>query len=196
MGITIFDYLGEPKQHQKITPGNTATGFSKNCYRYRRWKLNFDDGDVELTVGSWIVGATSGAVGKIVEVVADSASWNNNTGYVVIDSWNGTAWTDNEEIKQAAQTTAANVNQPSPIREHQADYPFRGCMAKAALVSVYANTELVCFDGGTPDQTALIGQPMAAASSIILQDPKQIENFKALDYTASSAGIVQATFFF
>jgi hypothetical protein len=82
------------------------------------------------------------------------------------------------------------------MRLLEAGYPFKGKMAKAALVSVYANTELVCFDGSTPDQTALIGQPMAAASSIILADINQIIAFKCIDYTASSAGIVQATFFF
>lgn len=192
--MIIFDYLGRPLTHQKITPGNTATALSKYCYQYKRYKLNFDDGDVELTVGSWIVGATSGAVAKIVSVAADTSSWTDNTGYLIVDSWNGTAFQDNEEIKQAGSATAANVN--GLIAEIDTGYPYRDCMAKAALISVYANTELVCFDGGTPDQTALIGQPMAAASSIVLSDINAIKAFKTIDYTASSAGIVQATFFF
>jgi prophage DNA circulation protein len=192
--MIVSEYLGEPLTHQKITPGNTATGFNVNCYKYLRYRINFTDGDVELTVGSWIVGASSGAVSKIVEVNADTGTWTNNTGYIIVDSWNGTAWTNAEEIKQAAQATAANVS--GLIAAIDTGYPYKGCMAKAALVSAYANTELVCFDGSTPDQTALVGQPMAAASSIILADINQIRNFKAIDYTASSAGIIQATFFF
>ena len=194
--MIILDYLGEPLQHQKITPGNTATAFNVNCYKYLRWVLNLDAGTDELTVGSWIVGASSGAVAKVLSMTIATGDWasDNVAGYAVCDSWNGTAWTDNEKVNQAADATCADVN--GPMRLLEAGYPFKGKMAKAALVSVYANTELVCFDGSTPDQTALIGQPMAAASSIILADINQIIAFKCIDYTASSAGIVQATFFF
>jgi len=195
--MIIFDYLGEPLQHQKITPGNTATGFSASCYQYKRYRIDFDAGTDELTVGSWIVGASSGAVAKVLELgTLTGGSWagDNAEGYVIVDSWNGTAWTDNEKIKQAADATCGDVN--GVIHQLEEGYPWKGKMAKAALVSVYANTELVCFDGSTPDQTALIGQPMAAASSIILSDINAIKAFKTIDYTASSAGIVQATFFF
>jgi hypothetical protein len=194
--MIVSEYLGEPLQHQKITPGNTATGFNVNCYKYLMWILNIDAGTDELTVGSWIVGASSGAVAKVLSMTISTGDWgsDNVTGYAICDSWNGTAWTDNEKVKMAADATCADVN--GPMKSLEEGYPFKGCMAKAALVSAYANTELVCFDGSTPDQTALVGQPMAAASSIILADINQIRNFKAIDYTASSAGIIQATFFF
>ncbi len=197
--MIIFDYLGTPLTHQKITPGNTATALSKYCYQYKRFRLDFDAGTDELTVGSWIVGASSGAVAKIVSVSdLSSGSWSGDdaVGYLIIDSWNGTAFTDNEKIKQAADATCGDVDLVPTMVEIDTNYEWKNKMAKAALISVYANTELVCFDGGTPDQTALIGQPMAAASSIVLSDINAIKAFKTLDYTASSAGIVQATFFF
>ena len=161
--------------------------------------MNYDAGTDEITAGSWIIGASSAAVARVVSVTLSSGDWvdgNNAAGYLVVDSWTGKAWTDNEKIKQAGDATCADVNQPGAITEDVSGYPYKNMMAKAALVSVLTNTELVTFDGSIPDQTSLIGQPMAAASSIILQDINQIRNFYCIDYTASSAGIVQATFFF
>ena len=179
---------------QRITPGNTATALSKYCYNYQRFKIVFTDGDVELTENSWIVGAYSGATAKIVEVHADTAVWTDNTGYIIVDSWNGTAWTASEEIKQAAQATVANVS--GLIRTIDTDYPYRGMQAKSALVCVLANTVLVDLTGGTPDPTALIGIPMIANSSYVLRNIKSIMDFKVIDRVASSAGTVDITYFF
>lgn len=192
--MVMFEDLGVALTHQKITPGNTATAVSKGCYQYLRYRLDFDDGDVELTVGSWIVGATTGAVAKIVEVNADTSTWTNNTGHLIVDSWNGTAFQNDEEIKQAAQATAANVN--GILKPVAANYPYKGIMAKAAVVVIYANTALVEWNGGTPDQTALVGTPMVANSSIILRNSEDIKRFKTIDYTAASASIAQVKFYF
>lgn len=195
--MIIFDYLGQPLQHQKIVPGNTATQFSKYCYNYKRWRLNYDSGGTtEITANCWIKGATSSALAKVVSVTLSSGTWagGNAAGYLILDSWNGTAFQDNEKITFKAVADDGDVD--GVILDVERGYDNEGLQAKAALVSVYANTELVAFDGSVPDQTQLIGQPMAAASSIILQDINQIKNFYCIDYTAASAGIVQATFFF
>ncbi len=200
--MIIYDYLGESLTHQKIVPGNTATGLSADCIKYTRRKLNFDAGTDELTVGSWIVGATSGAVGKVLSLTVTSGTWATDdvVGYVIIDSWNGTVWQDNEKIKQAADATCADVNEPIFTAGHllNIDYPNKGNMAKAIMVSVSTQTALVnWFNGpGLPDQTALIGQPMVANSSIVISSINDIKNFKVIDFTSGSASTVQVTFYF
>jgi len=192
--MITFEDLGIPLTHQKITPGNTATALSKYCYQYWRFRLDFTDGDVELTANSWIVGASSGAVARIVEVHADSGTWTDNTGYLVLDSWNGTAFQNAEEIKQAAQSTVANVS--GTIKPWTSGYPYQGRQAQAALVIIYAYTALISITGATPDQTALVGTPMVANASILLRNYEAMVNFKTIDYTASSASIAQIDFFF
>jgi len=192
--MLMFEYLGMPLTHQKIVPGNTATALSHYCYHYERFKLLFTDGDTEIVVGDWLVGASSGAVAKVVSVHPDTSTWTNNTGYLILDSWNGTAFTSTEELMVGAGATMANA---SGIQTYWPDdYPYKGMMAKAALICVYAQTALVDISGGTPNQTQLSGIPMAAASSMLLKDIGAIRSFKCIDYTASSASTVQITFFF
>ena len=199
--MLVSDFDGVALTHQKVTPGNTITSLSQYCYKYSLWRLNFDDGDSEIVVEDWVVGATSGAVGKVKYVSA--SSWTNGTGYLLIDSWNGTAWTNNEEIKVAAGATMANVDQASPIvvatnEEYRlADAErYRGLNARSALIVVYANTALVDWTGGKPDQTALIGTPMVANSSVKLQTYQSIVNFKCVDYTSQTSSIIQVKFSF
>jgi len=196
-----FDYYGLPLTHQKIVPGNTATGLSAYCYRYKLYRLNFDDADTEITVGDWIVGATSGAVAKVRYIT--STAWTNGVGYALIDSWNGTAWTNDEEIKSAGDATCANVNQAAAIVEaSDAEYLlaavliYKHMVAKFALVSCTAQTALVNIDGGIPDQTALVGIPMWANSTLPLQDASEMAAFKCIDYTSGSASTIQVQFFF
>jgi hypothetical protein len=193
--MIVFEDVGIPLTHQKIVPGNTITSISAYCYQYWKHRLDFDDGDYEIKVGDWIVGATSGGEAKVLEVSHDSsAAWTNDFGYLIVDSWNGTAFQDNEELKVAAGATMANAN--GIIKPVASNYPYKGLMAKSALVIVYAQTALVGITGGKPDQTALIGTPMVANSSILLRNIEAIKNFKCVDYTAASASTVQIDFFF
>jgi hypothetical protein len=192
--MVIFEDLGIPLTHQKITPGNTITSLSKYCYQYWQFRLDFIDGDSEIVVGDWITGASSAAIAKVAEVHADSTSWTNNTGYLIIDSWNGIAFTDTEELKVAAGATMANVS--GLIKPWEANYLHKGFIAKAALVVIYANTALVGITGGKPDQTALIGTPMVANSSLLLRNQEAIRNFKVVDYASGSASIAQVDFYF
>lgn len=193
--MLTFENYGEPLSLQKIVPGNTATAFSKYCYEYTRWRLDFDDADTQLTVGSWIVGATSGAVGKLVSVHPDlPESWTNETGYVILDSWNGTEFQDNEEIKQASASTAANVN--GLLKPIHADYHHKGDLAKTCLILILSNTALIDIMGATPDQTQLNGISLPANSTMLIKDINAIRNFKCIDYTAGSASTVQALFYF
>ncbi len=191
----IFEDLGIPLTHQKITPGNTITALSSNCYFYQRWKLNFDAGTDEMVAGDWIIGATSGAMGRVVSITVSSGTWagDNVVGYLIIDSMVGT-WTDNEKLKVAADATTADVN--GPASSFGDDYDFKGMQAKAALISVITNTALINLAGGKPDQTALIGHSMIANSSIVLRNIEAIRRFKCVDYTASSASVLNITYFF
>lgn len=192
----IYDYIGQPWTHQKVVPGDTITSLSSNCYYYQRWKLNFDAGTDEIVANDWIVGATSGAVAKVISTTLSSGSWagDNAAGYLIIDSMVGT-WTDDEKLKVAADATMADVNGAAiPITDGYDGQ--RGKIAQCALICVYANTALVGLDGGKPDQTALIGIPMVANSSILLKDVNEIKQFKVIDYTSLSASILQVTYFF
>ena len=203
--MVTFEYLGIPLTHQKITPGDTATALSAYCYRYKCYRLNLDDIDVTITAGEWIMGVTSGAAAVVKYVYQTAAT--NGTGYVIIDSWNGIAWTNDEETRINTSNVAANVNQAAAIVEAtDAEYNLAGMLqykdmlAKYALVVAYANTALVAFTGATPsnDVEVLIGTPMVANASLALKDHNAIANFKCLDYTVGggSACIIQVDFCF
>lgn len=191
----VLDNYGQALTHQKIVPGNTITSISSNCYTYKRWKLKFDAGTDAIVAGDWIIGATSSAVAKVVSITVSTGTWggSNAAGYVIIDSMVGT-WTDNEKLKVAADATMADVDGAATLITDHFDY--KDMMARACLVNVYANTALAAWTGGKPDQTALIGQPMVANSSVILTNVNDIANFKVVDYTAGSASIIQLTFYF
>jgi hypothetical protein len=195
-----FEYYGQPLQHQKIVPGNTITGLSADCYEYKRWKLNYDAGHVEIVAGDWILCETSLAVAKVVSIYDDgTGTWGADTvaGYLIIDSKVGT-FTNNKKLQVAAESEMAYVNEAvyGDAVTLQGDYPNKGKLAQSALVLIYANTALIAIDGGKPDQTQLIGIPMVANSSIYLKDINAIKAFKCVDYTASSASVVQVTYFF
>lgn len=199
----VFEDLGIALTHQKVVPGDTATGLSAYCYKYKVYRLNFDDADSEIAAGDWIIEAGTGAraVGRVLYV--SSTAWTNGVGYLLYDSWNGTAWTNDAEIKVAAGATMANVNQPAAVVEAtDAEYiladriQFKRMTAKSALVVVYANTALTSRTGAKPDQTALIGTPMVANSSILLKSAVEMANFYCIDYTSGSASIIQVDFSF
>lgn len=199
--MITFDFDGLALTHQRVAPGDTLATLSSGCYTYKCYRLNVDDADTQFYTGAWLEGQSSGAIAKVVYI--SMSAWTNGTGYVIVDSWNGTAYTDNEELGVAAGTTNANVNQPAAWREAtdeeyslagRAEY--RGLAAKSALVVVYANTALVDWTGGRPDQTNLIGTPMVANSSVKLKSYNEIANFKCIDYTSGSASIVQVKFYF
>ncbi len=192
--MVVFEDLGIPLTHQKITPASTITSLSASCYQYYQHRLDFNDGDYEIAVGDWISGSTATtAIMKVVEVHADTATWTNNTGYLFVDSWSGVVLADNEELTVAAQAAMANVN--GILKPRVGNYPYKGALAKAALVIVYAQTALVGITGGKPDKTALIGTPMVANSSIVLRNHEAIRNFKCVDYSTAGS-ILQVDFFF
>jgi len=193
--MVTFEDLGVALQAFRSTPGNTVITIPESIWSYTRYRLDFDDGDQEFVAGDWIVGATSGAIAKVVSIEnLSEGTWTNETGYFILDSWNGTAFQDNEEIKVAAQATAANVN--GTIKPLTDNYPYKGMVAKAALIVVLANTVLFDFSGGIPDQTSLIGIPIIANGSLVVRSQENVKHIKFLDRVAASAGTVDITFFF
>lgn len=192
----VFEDLGVPLTEQKIVPGNTITSIAQDVWLYRRWKLNLTDVDAQIYVGDWFVG-NGGGVGKVVEVSIDA--WTNGVGYVILDSWNGTAYVASENAGVAAAVaTQSNVN--GVLVQLNESYPFKKALARAALVTVYDATSthgcLVSISGGKPDQTQLNGIPMLAGTSIVLRNIEAIKNFKCVDYTANDASTLRLTCFF
>ena len=201
MADIVLEHYGEPLTHQKIVPGNTATGTSDKCYKYSQWQYTYTGGGTTVpVVGGWIVGATSSARARILKIgTLSGGSWGAGTaaGTMYVHSVSGT-FNGIENISVGA--TADDMTMSSvltPYNSTVTDYDgFIGREAKAALVCVYANTALVTLDGSTPDQTSLIGVPMVANSSILMMDINQIRKFMCIDYTSGSASVVQITYFF
>lgn len=196
----VFDYVGMALNHQKIVPGNTATGLSASCLEYLEFTLlcdGVDAGSTEPAVGGWIVGQTSGARAVIISATLTAGAYGNVNARVTLrlKSVSGT-FASTENIGYGANLDHFTVRTGTTQIPIATPYTYKGMLVKAILVSVYANTALCTWGGGIPDQTSLIGQPMIANSSIMIQDANSIRNFKCIDYSAGSASIVQVTFYF
>ena len=196
----MYDYVGMALCHQKIVPGNTATGLAASCLEYLEFTLlcdGVDAGSTAPVAGGWIVGQTSGGRAIIISATLTAGAYGNVNARVTLRlrSVSGT-FASTENVGYGANLDHFTVRTGAtqvPVTE---DYLYKGLLAKAILVSVYANTALCVWDGSTPDQTSLIGQPMVANSSVMIQDANSIRSFKCIDYTAASASIVQVTFYF
>ena len=194
--MIIFSSLGQPLCHQKIVPGNTATGILHTNLIYTEWTLTFTSGGTtEIKVGDWIVGATSAARAEVVSITLASGTWagGDAAGTMQIKNADGT-WTANEKIKVAAGSDDATVT-GVPLKT-EGTYENKGLNAKAILVSVIAQTALADWDGGKPDQTLLTGHSLVANSSIVIADEQAIKNFKVIDYANNTASTVNVTVYF
>ncbi len=195
MSVLNFETLGQPLTHQKIVPGNTATGIGSEFYIYTERDLAYTSGGTtEIVKGDWIVGATSSAKAEVVSVSLASGTWGAGTAAGVIRIKNQHGTFQSENLKVAAESDDATIAANSVL--YEGDYLYKGMIARNALVTVIAQTELIGLDGGKPDQTALVGVSMPANSSLVLKDIMEIKNFKTIDYTASSAGTVNVVCFF
>jgi hypothetical protein len=198
--MIIFDYLGQALTHQKIIPGDTATSIDAQCYKYYEYTLlanGVDSGSTEVAVGRWIYGGTSYARAVIVSYTLDDGSWGASSARVTLRlrSVSGT-FSTTENIAYGSNSNHLTVRSGETQKLVIGDYVFKGANAKAMLINIYANTALCTWDGSTPDQTLLIGQPLISASSYILTDPNDIRNFKCIDYASGFASNVQLTLYF
>lgn len=200
----VFEDLGQPLTHQKITPGNTAIGTLSTFYYYTEWTVAFTSGGAtEIIVGNWIVGASSSCKAKVIAISAITGTWGGTAagtfrlGSCQSSTGAAATWTSGENVFVAGGSDDATLTGIPVLAPMSDAYAFpKDSQAKAALVVVYANTVLAGLAGGIPDQTALVGIPMVANSSILLKNIKAISNFKVIDYTASSASIVQIDYLF
>lgn len=203
--MLTLEYLGTPRTHQRIVPGNTAIGTLSTSIYYTEWTVAFTGaGTTTTSAGQWIVGATSGVVAQVVSISVTSGTFagGDAAGTMRLKSKfhpvaGTTNWTSGENWKIAAGTdegTFTGIPAVAPRSDLYA-FPYKQ-PAKSALVTVLTNTQLTTVDGSTPDQTALVGDPMKDGSSRVLRDLTEIINFKTIDYVASSAGVVNITYFF
>jgi len=202
----FMEYWGTPRCFQRMVPGNNALSTIATSIYYTEWTVAFTSGGTTVTsVGSWIVGATSGVVAEVVAITVTGGTFGGGdaAGTMRLKSkYHPTAvttnWTSGENWKIGAGSddgTFTALPVLAPKQDRKSAFPI-GTPAKCALVTVLTNTELVDLDGGIPDQTALAGLPMKDGSSILLRDIEEIINFKAIDYAASSAGAVGIQYFF
>jgi hypothetical protein len=75
-------------------------------------------------------------------------------------------------------------------------FPYIGKQAKCAHVICLAQTALIGITGGKPDQTALVGTPLAANIDLWIHDINDIMNFKCVDYANGSASTLNIDFYF
>lgn len=192
----VIESYGEPLTHQKIVPGNTATAIGAEFVTYTERLLPFTSGGTHvIAAGEWIVGATSAAKAQVVSVTLTGGAFANGdaAGTLRIRSQHGTF--QSEKIFVAGGSDDATITANST--PDQGSYTHKGKHAIAAVITVTGNTTLVNWDGGIPDQTALVGMSIAAASApFVVRDPNLIRNFKCIDYASGSASTVQVTLYF
>lgn len=84
--------------------GNSVTLAARNdvC------KIAFDAGATEINIGDVITGATSGGSGTVASIQVNSGTWggSNAAGYLYLKDFNGTSFTNDENLQVSAATVA------------------------------------------------------------------------------------------
>ena len=195
-----FEDIGQALTHQKIVPGDTATGFDKNCYQYWEHFLlldGVDAGSIVPVAGEWIVGQTSGARAIVISPVLTAGAYGNANARVTlrVKSMSGT-FAATENIGIAANLNAFTIRTGTAARPCPRGYNYEGMEAKAVNIEVQDNVALVAFSGETPDQTSLIGLSWAPFTQYVVKDPNIIRLMKFIDKVSGSASSIQAVFHF
>jgi hypothetical protein len=194
--VLAFSYLGIPKSSQKIVPGATPTGLGANVLCYTQHVITFTSGGTAvIAAGDTIIGATSGATADVVSVTLASGSWagGDAAGTLTIKNSVGT-WGNNEKLKTRAGTDDATMT-GTPAAD-TSDYPFKGAVAKAALVQATVQSALMTLDGTNPDTTYDKGIVLPANNSYQLVGADTLRNFRVIDATAASATTVNVILFY
>jgi hypothetical protein len=192
MEYTLEDY-GRCLTQQKITPGDTATAIGSEIITYTERTLAFTSGGTSAIVaGDWIVGATSGAVAKVVSVSAITGTWagGDAAGTLTICSQSGTfADAGGQALSVGGTADAATIGAADSVLRNE-DYPMKGMMARSVFLQVMTNAALVCIDGSNPNQTLLSGLSIGSYGTLSLTNLQNIKNFKVIDRVSSSASTV------
>lgn len=186
--------------HQKIVPGNTATGFDKNCYQYWEYFLlldGVDAGSIVPVAGEWVVGQTSGARAIVISSLLTAGAYGNSNARVTlrVKSMSGT-FASTENVGIAANLNAFTIRTDTAAIPCPRGYNYEGMEARAVNIEVQDNVVLVAFSGETPDQTSLIGLSWAPFTQYVVEDPNTIRLMKFIDKVSGSASTIQAVFHF
>lgn len=201
----VFSSHGKALTVQKLYPGVTATGFTSSNYIYEQFILNFDTGWAEIKEKDIVKGEATGAFGNVRRMTKSDATWGGSTyGSLYLDSWNGIAFSDNENLQVvsgAAQSTKASVA-GSTFKSAPDWYAHKGAMARAALIQIKSNSALCSWWGMRPDagvtntSVDLIGVTLDAGQSLYLDDYDQIANFYCTDVAVAASSYVTGVFYF
>jgi hypothetical protein len=197
--IVLEDY-GTPLTRQKIVPGNTATGIHVDNITYVERTLAFTAnagaGTGVPLPGQWIVGATSGARAQILTVVVTGGSWaGSDAAGTMRVKCRDAVFTAGEALKIGANADICTLT-ADPKEDQGYGYAYGRMQARVAMITCQTNTALCDWMGGIPDQTALIGTPLTANSTLTLTNPESIKNFRCIDYTSGSASTLQVILYF
>jgi hypothetical protein len=198
--LIVYEDLGVPLTHLKVSPGDTITELSSAdfadflSYTERTFAYT-SGGTVVVVAGDVLEGQTGGDECTVISrtITSGTDAGGDAAGVMRVKSCYG-LFAAGEKYAVAAGTDDGTVTAP-PIPATN-DYLFKGANPISALVSCYAQTCLVNITGAKPDQSQLNGQPMAAGSSWVLRGYEDIKNLKFVDYTSGSASTLQITFFY
>lgn len=196
--MLTLEYYGSPKTWQRITPGDTMTTIDKNVWFYREHFLKYDSGGTtEVADGDIIRGNTSSAYAIVISKTTDSGTWagGDAAGVLRIKSVVGT-FQDNETINVAGNSNLCTVD--GTLYDVRDSYMHKNKHAKAVLIQAETQAQRVMFDANAakPDQTKDLGLYLSADASILITEPKAMENIKTLDATSGQAGSLNIIGFF
>lgn len=100
--LTVDSGISEPVQATAITSGSGIVVTEHTTQPLK--VINYDGGTIAFADNDVVIGQTSGAQGTIREIIGDTAS-----GTLVLHSWNGTNFTNDENL-QVSSTTYAISN--------------------------------------------------------------------------------------
>jgi hypothetical protein len=195
--MLVFDYIGEPKTSQKITPGDVVTGIDYSVYTYEELRLPYTSGGTTvMKAGDTIVGASGGATAIIVSrtIATGTDGAGSAAGDLIIKCQVGAFQSEN--IKVEAGTDEATIAADSIA--YPSTSPFQGMNCKAAMLIGEANDMNCTFDGTLPSAYAgqNVGVVIGDGQSMLLKDIAMIKNFRCIDRVSGNAGIMKVICFF
>lgn len=195
MKISFEDLF--PATHEKIAPGNTATGLDSDTVKPPgSHSVRFTSGGTgTIAVGDTLQGATSNKTAVVMGVVLEGGTWGGGDAYGVLylDDPSGTFQAEN--LNELLPTPSADV---CTIGGNLLDISWaRGKKAQKALVTCEAQTAMICYTGENPTQTpTFVGHELPADMSILIETPYGVEKFRCIDKTGGSNATLKVTCYF
>lgn len=188
-----FDEL-YPATHEKIAPGDTATGIDTDTSRPPgTHSVRFTSGGThEVLVGDTLTGATSGKTAVVRGIVLEGGTWAGGDAYGVfyLDDPSGAFQAEN--LNEGANSNVCTIS------GDLLDITWaKNKRAQKALITCEAQTAMISYNGEDPTQTpTFVGHELPADMSILLETSYGVRTFKCIDKTSGSNATLKVTCYF